>query len=113
VPSRQQRATCEGYHSLDVRQLHRKDVLRPGLRFVWWWTRNNEPTGSITIEIEQDAIVLMYRVTNGFRSEWGAKVYAHLCSVVATGRRPHRTGRHPRRSRSPRAQAPGLRPWEV
>jgi transposase len=26
------------------------------------------------------------RVTNGFRSEWGAKVYADLCSVVATGR---------------------------
>jgi hypothetical protein len=25
-------------------------------------------------------------VTNGFRSEWGAKVYADLCSVVATGR---------------------------
>jgi hypothetical protein len=26
------------------------------------------------------------RVTNGFRSEWGAKVNADLCSVVATGR---------------------------
>jgi hypothetical protein len=26
------------------------------------------------------------RVTNGFRSEWGAKVYADLCSIVATGR---------------------------
>jgi hypothetical protein len=23
---------------------------------------------------------------NGFRSEWGAKVYADLCFVVATGR---------------------------
>jgi transposase len=26
------------------------------------------------------------RVTNGFRSEWGAKVYADPCSIVATGR---------------------------
>jgi transposase len=26
------------------------------------------------------------KVTNGFRSEWGAKVYADLCSIVATGR---------------------------
>ena len=26
------------------------------------------------------------RVANGFRSEWGAKVYADLCSIVATGR---------------------------
>jgi hypothetical protein len=30
-------------------------------------------------------------VTNGFRSEWGAKVYADLCSVVATGRLVGRT----------------------
>ena len=25
-------------------------------------------------------------MTNGFRSDWGAKVYADLCSIVATGR---------------------------
>jgi transposase len=30
--------------------------------------------------------VIFRKVTNGFRSEWGAKVYADLCSVVATGR---------------------------
>jgi hypothetical protein len=30
-------------------------------------------------------------VTNGFRSEWGAKVYADLCSIVATGRLAGRT----------------------
>ena len=30
--------------------------------------------------------VIFRRVTNGFRSEWGANVYADLCSVVATGR---------------------------
>jgi transposase len=30
--------------------------------------------------------VIFRKVTNGFRSEWGAKVYANLCSVVATGR---------------------------
>jgi transposase len=30
--------------------------------------------------------VIFRRVTNGFRSDWGAKVYADLCSVVATGR---------------------------
>ena len=29
--------------------------------------------------------MIFRRVTNGFRSEWGAKVYADLCSVVATG----------------------------
>ena len=30
--------------------------------------------------------VIFRRVTNGFRSDWGAKVYADLCSIVATGR---------------------------
>ena len=30
--------------------------------------------------------VIFRRVTNGFRSEWGAKVYADLRSIVATGR---------------------------
>ena len=35
--------------------------------------------------------VIFRRVTNGFRSEWGAKAYADLCSVVATGRLAGRT----------------------
>jgi hypothetical protein len=30
--------------------------------------------------------VIFRKLTNGFRSEWGAKVYADLCSIVATGR---------------------------
>ena len=30
-------------------------------------------------------------MTNGFRSNWGAKVYADLCSIVATGRLAGRT----------------------
>ena len=30
--------------------------------------------------------MIFRRVTNGFRSEWGAKVYADLCSIVATAR---------------------------
>src|SRR5271154_2143393 len=35
--------------------------------------------------------VIFRRVTNGFRSEWGANVYADLCSVVAPGRLAGRT----------------------
>ena len=30
--------------------------------------------------------VIFRKVTNGFRSEWGAKLYADLCSIVSTGR---------------------------
>jgi transposase len=35
--------------------------------------------------------VIFRKVTNGFRSNWGAKVYADLCSIVATGRLAGRT----------------------
>ena len=31
------------------------------------------------------------KVTNGFRSAWGADVYADICSIVATGRLNGRT----------------------
>jgi transposase len=30
--------------------------------------------------------VIFRKVTNGFRSGWSAKVYADICSIVATGR---------------------------
>jgi transposase len=36
--------------------------------------------------------VIFRKVTNGFRSGWGAKVYADIRSIVATGRL---TGRSP------------------
>jgi hypothetical protein len=53
------RGICEGCQSLDVRQLHRKDLLQPGLRLPW--SRNNELAGTITIETEHDALMLIYR----------------------------------------------------
>jgi hypothetical protein len=40
-------------------------------------------------------------VTNGFRSDWGAKVYADLCSIVATGRL---NGKSPRAALTIRAE---------
>jgi hypothetical protein len=64
------RPTIEGCQSLDVRQLHRKDLLRPGLRFDWAWTRNNEPAGRISIETEHDALVLIYRFRRFGSTEW-------------------------------------------
>jgi hypothetical protein len=55
------RAICESCKSLDVRELHRRKLLRPGLRFVWVWMRDDEPRGSITIFVEPDAVLLFYR----------------------------------------------------
>ena len=35
--------------------------------------------------------MIFRKVTNGFRSEWGAKTYAAICSIVETGRRNGRS----------------------
>jgi transposase len=42
--------------------------------------------------------VIFRRVTNGFPSDWSAKGYADLCSVVATGRL---NGLHPLQASAP------------
>ena len=45
---------------LDVRQLHRRDCLRPGLAFSWSWSWGDEPAGSISIFTSADSIRLSY-----------------------------------------------------
>lgn len=50
---------------LDVRQLHRRDCLRPGLAFSWNWTWGDEPAGSISIFTSTDSIRLMYGTKDG------------------------------------------------
>ena len=35
--------------------------------------------------------MIFRKVTNGFRSKWGAHAYAALCSIVETGRRNGRS----------------------
>jgi transposase len=56
--------------------------------------------------------VIFRKVTNGFRSEWGAKTYAALCSIVETGRRNGRSALTAIRDAPalPAAQAAGARP---
>jgi transposase len=48
--------------------------------------RDTEPTNNES-ELALRPSVIFRKVTNGFRSEWGAKTYAALCSIVETGRR--------------------------
>jgi len=52
---------------------------------VFLTRRDVEPTNNES-ERSLRPSVIFRRVTNGFRSDWGAKVYADLCSIVATGR---------------------------
>lgn len=58
--------------------------------FVFMKRRDVEPTNNAS-ERDLRPSVTFRKVTGGFRSEWGAKVYADICSAMATGLRNGRT----------------------
>lgn len=58
--------------------------------FVFMTRRDVEATNNAS-EQRLRGSVIFRKVTNGFRSGWGARVYADICSIVATGRLAGRT----------------------
>ena len=58
--------------------------------FVFLTRRDCEPTNNESERALRPSVIFR-KVTNGFRSEWGAKTYADLCSIVETGRRNGRS----------------------
>ena len=96
------RDTCELYKSIDVRRWRREGRLRAGRQFSWSWTSGGEPSGTINVRTEVDAVVLIYRVRS-FLAEW--KSPEQRVSITWTnchfgGRRPwftcsaHTNGRY-------------------
>jgi hypothetical protein len=84
------RRTCESCISLDVRLLHRRDLLRTGLRYGWEWPRE-VGAADIRIEAENDAILLTYRVRRLGSSDWKdvrQRVPLTWTNVHLGGRRP-------------------------
>jgi transposase len=61
-----------------------------GKLFVFLKRRDVEPTNNESERALRPSVIFR-RVTNGFRSHWGAKVYADLRSIVETGRRNGRS----------------------
>jgi transposase len=61
-----------------------------GKLFVFLKRRDVEPTNNESEQALRPSVIFR-KVTNGFRSEWGAKTYADLCSIVETGRRNGRS----------------------
>ena len=57
---------------------------------VFLTRRDVEPTNNVSERALRPSVIFR-KVTNGFRSGWGAKAYADLCSIVATGRLNGRT----------------------
>ena len=64
------RTTCESCQSIDVRRWHRAGRLKPGQIFSTKWSCDGEPTGSITVRSELDAVVLTYRACTSWAAEW-------------------------------------------
>jgi hypothetical protein len=58
--------------------------------FVFLKRRDAEPANNESERALRPSVIFR-KVTNGFRSEWGAKTYADLCSIVETGRRNGRS----------------------
>jgi transposase len=57
-----------------------------GKLLVFLKRRDVEPTNNESERALRPSVIFR-KVTNGFRSKWGAKAYAALCSIVETGRR--------------------------
>ena len=76
---------AEGRHLRDAIIVDARDKL-----LVFMRHRDVEPTNNGS-EQKLRPSVIFRKVTNCFRSEWGAKLYADLCSIVSTGRLHGRT----------------------
>jgi transposase len=61
-----------------------------GKLFVFLKRRDAEPTNNESERALRPSVIFR-KVTNRFRSEWGAKAYAALCSIVETARRNGRS----------------------
>jgi transposase len=70
----------EGRKLRDAIDLECRDKL-----LVFLDRRDVEPTNNESERALRPSVIR--RVTNGFRSEWGAKACADLCSIVGTGKR--------------------------
>jgi transposase len=72
---------AEGRKLRDAIDLDCRDKL-----FVFLTRRDCEPTNNESERALRPSVIFR-KVTNGFRSAWGATGYAALCSIVETGRR--------------------------
>ena len=87
-PIRGGRTTCESCAWIDVRQWHRQGRLHAGQQFSWSWTRGRDAAGSITVRVEDAAVVLSYRSCRPGSDEWKSiqqRVPINLTAVNALG----------------------------
>jgi transposase len=73
-------ANRHGNHLRAAMSLDARDKL-----LVFLERRDVEPTNNVCERALRPSVIFR-KVTNGFRSLWGAKVYADTCSIMATGK---------------------------
>ncbi len=64
------KTTTDECHGLDIRDLYRDGLLKPGSWFSSRWLRGDRETGSIRGFVYQDRVVLSYRHRRGSGGEW-------------------------------------------
>src|SRR5262252_1850320 len=57
---RRTRRTCESHLAVDIRDLHREGLLRPGLESSFSVKVGGEPSGRIVVAAHADAVLLTY-----------------------------------------------------
>lgn len=55
------RETCDSM-PLDIRKITKKGLLKPGASFSWQWLFNDQPMAGISIRVENQSLVLLYRI---------------------------------------------------
>jgi hypothetical protein len=75
---------------------------KTGRRFSWKWSRNGHPTSNISVDVQDDAILLIYRARSSGAQDWkdirqrvpitwtdcalgGSRAW-FVCSVYSNGR---------------------------
>jgi len=64
------KTTIDECHSLDVRNLHKKGLLKSGIRFRSSWSRFGKEMASIGGFVHGDRVVISYRHHNRINGEW-------------------------------------------
>ena len=96
------RTTCKSCNSVDVRRRHREGRVRARQSFSCSWTYGGEPSGTIHVRAEYDAVLLIYRARSWGATEWksieqrvritwtachlGGRRPWFVCSVCSNGR---------------------------
>lgn len=62
--------TTEDSRPLDIRRLHRANLLTPGRRFGWQWTIGDKTVAEISVRIEVQRVVLVYRYRRRGDEDW-------------------------------------------